>query len=32
MYAARELSVVAIRAHSKDSSAHAWYSAAVIML
>jgi len=31
MYAARELSVVAIRAHSKDSSAHAWYSAAVIM-
>src|SRR5262249_34972959 len=32
MYAEREFSFVAIRAHSKDSSAHARYSSAVIIL
>jgi hypothetical protein len=31
MYAERELSFEAIRAHSRDSSAHARYSAAVII-
>jgi hypothetical protein len=31
MYASRELSVAAVRAHSKDSSARARYSAAVII-